>query len=157
MSNKNCKHCEKVLYRFRHKSLKCILDQNDMISLDIIENYCEEMTTCHLKYCGECEILDKHFVAHYVCNHKLYLRIDNTTCPFSDVMFKYKKLLYKRRELEITIGDEKHIKIKYKLKKHWDYFYDLDEEDLDYGLFLFNIKKNKNKAKTMIDAYMGIY
>ena len=127
-----------------------------MITIDTIGSYCKQATSNHLIYCGECEILDSHFIGHYVCDYKLYFRIDNTTCLFSDVTFKYKKLFFKRRQLEISINDEQHIKIQYKIKKHWNYFYDPDEEDMDYGLFLYNTKKSNHKAKIMIDAYMNL-
>ena len=63
-------------------------------------------------------------------------------------------LLFKYRVLDISLTNGKNIRIKYKIKRVWDYFYEEDEEDIDYGLFLYNMAHEKSN-QIMINAYMN--
>jgi len=149
-----CKNCKKISYRFRRKSLICILSQDDEILLSNLKDYCEPVNS-KKSSCGECTILDEHFIGHYICDSKLYFRIDNTTCLFSDVTFNHSKKFFKRRVLDITLQNGESIRLRYKIKRVLDFFYEEDEDDMDYGFFLYNTEHKKEGSKIMIDAYMS--
>ena len=110
-------------------------------------------------YCGECEHIGEHLVAHFVHDNQIFVLIDSSVAPIGKVFMSYKVLLGRCRFVA-KFPDGQGYCFEYSpisgflsLAKLFLSYWKPGVDEIDYGRFLVNLSESDRRKKTVIEAF----